>query len=75
MALKNEKIIARVPRDESQELMILTGEYWNMNVVDIRWWRNGKPSSKGIRINENELKTLKQALEMIEIGIETRNKN
>jgi|TARA_R100000152_G_C6766049_1_gene190950 hypothetical protein len=75
MALKEERVIARIPRDEDNELKVITGMFWNKRVIDIRWWNNGKPTKKGIRINEKEIEPLRSAVEMIRIGIEERNEN
>ena len=71
--MKDEKLIARVPRSATQELQIITGEYWNIPIIDIRWYSDGKPTKKGIRINHKELKTLRQALERIENGNINKN--
>jgi len=69
--MSNDKwnIIARVPRDTNNELIIKEGEYWNVKVVDMRWFNNGKPTKKGVRVNMDELKILSQALNKIMDGI------
>ena len=58
-------IIARVPRTATTELLIKTGEFWKVEVVDVRWYSDGKPTRKGVRINMEELPTLIKALEKI----------
>ena len=51
-------IVGRVIRDSTQEILVKRGVYWNIEVMDIRWFRNGKPTNKGIRLNMEEAKTL-----------------
>lgn len=52
--MKNEKILVRIPRGPAKELVVLTGEYWNIPIVDIRWYENGSPTRKGVRFNQDE---------------------
>ena len=47
-----------IARDSNNEVLVKTGEYYNIKVLDIRWHSNGKPSRKGIRLNMEEAKTL-----------------
>lgn len=70
--MDNDKwnIIARIPRDANNEILIKEGEYWNIKVVDIRWFNNGKPTKKGIRVNMNEVVNLSKALNKIVDGID-----
>lgn len=63
--MNNEKIIARIPRSATQELVVRTGEYWNIEIVDMRWYNNGTVSRKGLRVNMEEAITLVRALEKI----------
>jgi hypothetical protein len=63
--MNNEKIIARIPRSATQELVVRTGEYWNIEIVDMRWYNNGSVSRKGLRVNMEEALTLVRALEKI----------
>tara|TARA_R100001509_G_scaffold99998_3_gene58484 strand:+ start:750 stop:971 length:222 start_codon:yes stop_codon:yes gene_type:complete len=56
------KTIIRIPRDDSSELILKTGVYWKIPVADIRWYSNGNPTKKGIRVNMDELKQLTTAL-------------
>ncbi len=71
VGLKDEKIVVRVPRNGNEELTVRTGNYWNVDIVDIRWYANGTPTKKGVRMNMKEMKDVAKALNKI---IE-RNKN
>ena len=64
--MKDEKLVARITRSATQEIQINTGEYWNIPIIDIRWYNGGLPTKKGIRINHEELNVLIEALERIE---------
>ena len=66
--MKDEKIIARIPRSASKELVVRTAIYWNINIVDIRWYENGKPTRKGVRVNQDEAKTLITALKKVNVN-------
>ena len=55
-------IVGRVVRNESDEVIIRTGIYWNIPVVDIRWSRSDKPTHKGVRLNRDEAKLLLEIL-------------
>lgn len=63
--MNNEKIIARIPRSATQELVVKTGEYWKIDVVDMRWYNNGSITRKGLRVNMEEAKTLLRALHKV----------
>ena len=63
--MKDEKIIVRVPRDGNEELTVRTGNYWNVDIVDIRWYANGTPTKKGVRMNMEEMKDVAKALNKI----------
>ena len=45
--MNNEKIIARIPRSATQELVVRTGEYWNIEIVDMRWYTTAQLAVKG----------------------------
>lgn len=60
--MKNERIVARIPRSASTELLIITGNYWNVDILDIRWYENGRPTRKGVRMNLDEAKIVRQAI-------------
>jgi len=64
------EIIVRIPRNATSELLVKTGTYWKTDVVDVRWYSDGKPTKKGIRINMEELSMLVKAL----IKIDNKNK-
>ena len=55
-------IVGRVVRDATQEVLVKRGVYWNIEVLDIRWFRDDKPTNKGIRLNIEEAKLLLQIL-------------
>ncbi len=55
-------IVGRVPRNEKDEVVVRSGTYWNIEVVDIRWSKNDKPTHKGVRLNREEAKLLLQIL-------------
>ena len=69
MAEDNEVIIVRIPRDASTEALVKTLNFWKTDVVDIRWYNNGKPTHKGFRCNMDEAKTLSRALQKIVSGL------
>ncbi len=46
--------IGRVVRNSNEEVVIQCGKYWNIDIVDIRWFKGDKPTSKGIRLNRDE---------------------
>lgn len=55
-------IIGRVVRNESDEVIIRSGVYWNIPVIDIRWSKSDKPTHKGVRLNREEAKLLLEIL-------------
>lgn len=63
--MKNERIVVRIPRSATTELLVITGNYWNIDVLDIRWYENGKPTKKGVRMNIDEAESLNKALRRI----------
>ena len=62
VGLKNERIVARIPRSATTELLVITGNYWNVDVLDIRWYENGRPTRKGVRMNLVEANTVRQSI-------------
>ena len=60
--LSEMPIVGRVIRDATQEVLVKRGVYWNIEVLDIRWFRDDKPTNKGIRLNIEEAKLLLQIL-------------
>ena len=59
------KIIARIQRDSNNEVIVKSGKYWKLDVVDLRWFNNGKPTKKGLRVNMEEAVVLSKALNKI----------
>ena len=60
--LSEMPIVGRVVRDATQEVLVKRGVYWNIEVLDVRWFRDDKPTNKGIRLNIEEAKLLLQIL-------------
>lgn len=56
------KIIGRVIRNAKDEIIVKRGLYWNIEVFDMRWFQNDKPTRKGIRLNLEEAKMLYEIL-------------
>jgi len=56
------KLNGRVPRTDKEEIKITSGVYWNIPVVDIRWYKSDTATRKGIRMNINEAKKVHQIL-------------
>lgn len=54
-----------MPRSVTEEAVIKTMIYWKTKVVDIRWYTDGKPTSKGFRCNMAEAKLLARVLQKI----------
>lgn len=52
------EITGRIIRNEKDEVIIKSGTYWNIEVFDIRWFSNDKPTRKGIRLNKEEAEQL-----------------
>ena len=59
---KEMPVVGRVVRDATQEVLVKRGVYWNIEVLDIRWFKDDKPTNKGIRLNIEEAKLLLQIL-------------
>jgi hypothetical protein len=52
------EVIGTIVRDATMDCKVKKGKYWNIEVLDIRWFRNDKPTNKGIRLNVDEAKLL-----------------
>jgi len=52
------EVIGTIVRDALMECKIKKGKYWNIEVLDIRWFKDNKPTNKGIRLNMEEAKLL-----------------
>ena len=73
MSLKDEEVRGRIARSAVDEIMIKTGRYWNIDIVDIRWYKDGKHTSKVIRMNMTELGHLYNILGRIVDGEQKRS--
>ena len=73
MSLKNEEVKGRIARSAVDEIMIKTGRYWNIDIVDIRLYKDGKHTSKVIRMNMTELGHLYNILGRIVDGEQKRS--
>ena len=62
---KGLKFSNQIIRNEIDALKIHSGEYYSIEVVDIRWYKDDKPTRKGIRLNKKEAKILLNVLEEI----------
>ena len=52
------QVIGTIIRDALMECKIKKGKYWNIEVLDIRWFKDNKPTNKGVRLNMEEAKLL-----------------
>ena len=52
------QVIGTIVRDALMECKVKKGKYWNIEVLDIRWFKDNKPTNKGIRLNMEEAKLL-----------------
>ena len=52
------EVVGTIVRDAVLDCKVKRGKYWNIEVLDIRWFRNDKPTNKGIRLNMEEAKLL-----------------
>jgi hypothetical protein len=60
--MNDERIIARIARSATEEIVVRRAETWNIQILDLRWYKNGNPTHKGIRCNMDEAKTLLKAV-------------
>ncbi len=54
--------VGRIVRDATTDCLIKKGKWWNIEVIDIRWFKNDKPTNKGIRLNLDEARQLMKIL-------------
>lgn len=73
MASDDWEILGRIPRNATDEWLIKKGKYWNIEVVDIRLHSKDNPTKKGVRLNIEEIKTLKQILEKVNTNENSRS--
>ncbi len=52
------EVVGRVPRNATEEVVVTMGTYKLIDVLDIRWYKDNKPSYKGIRVNREEAQLL-----------------
>ncbi len=52
------EVVGTIVRDAVMDCKIKRGKYWNIEVLDIRWFKNDKPTNKGVRLNMEEAKLL-----------------
>jgi hypothetical protein len=52
------EILGTIPRNEIDVVQVRKGNYYKIDVIDIRWFKDGKISRKGIRLNREEAKYL-----------------
>lgn len=64
--------IGRIVRNSNEEVIIQCGKYWNIDIVDIRWFKGDKPTSKGIRLNRDEAI---KVLNLLRRELDEENKN
>ena len=63
--VRNEEDVIKIFSGRDDVIKIFSGSYYSIEVVDIRWYKNDKPSRKGIRLNKKEAKILLSVLEEI----------
>ena len=56
------KVVGTIVRDAIMEVKVKKGVWWNIEVFDVRWFKNDKPTAKGIRLNVKEAKLLSDIL-------------
>tara|TARA_R110000822_G_scaffold212835_1_gene348149 strand:- start:8664 stop:8870 length:207 start_codon:yes stop_codon:yes gene_type:complete len=54
-----------IPRNSEDSIKVFHGQYWKIEVIDFRWYKNDKPTKKGIRINKEEATVLYRMLGQI----------
>mgnify|MGYP003114205546 FL=1 len=48
------ELIGTIPRNETDVVKVRKGNYYKIDVIDIRWFKGDKISRKGIRLNREE---------------------
>jgi hypothetical protein len=72
---KELETVLRIPRNATMEMIVKTGQYYKIDVVDVRWYSDGKPTRKGIRMNMDELDVLLKGLIKIRNKVNTDESN
>lgn len=52
------EMIGSIPRNATDVVKVRKGNYYNIDVIDIRWFKDDKISRKGIRLNRTEARVL-----------------
>jgi len=52
------EMIGSIPRNSTDVVKVRKGNYYNIDVIDIRWFKDDKISRKGIRLNRTEARML-----------------
>ena len=73
--MKNEVVVARIPRNVNEEIVIRTATTWNIDIVDVRWYKNGSPTQKGVRFNMDEFHSILNAMKKIDRSNKNANIN
>ena len=55
----------QIVRNEIDALKVHSGKYYSIHVLDIRWYKDDKPTRKGVRLNKKEAKILLSILEEV----------
>jgi hypothetical protein len=55
----------QIVRNEIDSLKVHSGKYYSIDVLDIRWYKDDKPTRKGVRLNKKEAKILLNILEEV----------
>ena len=55
----------QIVRNEIDALKVHSGKYYSIDVLDIRWYKDDKPTRKGVRLNKKEAKILLSILEEV----------
>lgn len=55
----------QIVRNEIDSLKVHSGKYYSIDVLDIRWYKDDKPTRKGVRLNKKEAKILLSILEEV----------
>ena len=61
--MNDERVIARIARSATEEIVVRRANTWNIEIMDLRWYKNGNPTVKGIRCNMDEARVLLRAVE------------
>ena len=61
--MNDERIIARIARSATEEIVVRRANTWNIEILDLRWFKNGQPTIKGLRCNMEEAVILLRAVQ------------